>query len=232
MTSYPKDCKGNHGDEGNVFDDDQWPIGFDKNGEPNIVGYFPGGIDEFRSTTPVQRQRSKYLYWRRRFEPENAALVIIAERPPGSSGEYFEQAEARRQGEGEPLLNALVKQLGVQPVLKAEGLCELRKHGWVLIDATYEPVNAPGKTQRERNEVITRDYGELCSDLKRLLGARWCEVPLVLIKANVCRLLDPKLTKDGFNVLNKDRRIYFPSNGNQGHFDRQFRQIVPQTLCV
>ena len=129
----------------------------------------------------------------------------------------------------EPLLNALVKQLDVQPVLKADGLLELKKQGWVLIDATYEPVN--GKTRRERNEVIERDYDELCGDLKRLLGVRWCDVPLVLIKANVCRLLEPKLKKDGFKVLNKEGRlVYFPSTGNQGHFDRQFRAIVPKTL--
>jgi hypothetical protein len=59
-----------------------------------------------------------------------------------------------------------------------------------------------------------------------LLAARWREVPLVLIKANVCRLLEPRLKKDGFRVLNKDRIIPFPSTGHQLDFDQQFREIV------
>ena len=255
-TSDPKDRKGDHGEEKDMFHDDHWPIGFDKNGEPNIVGYFPGGIEEFRSSTPVQRRRSKYLYWRRGFEPENVTLVIVAELPP-VSGEYVYKPKPGAKVREEPLLNALVTQLGVQPELKDEGLGELRKQGWVLVDATYEPVNGPTKkqrereameraynelcgdatyepvkalTERERNKVIKRDYDELCGDLKRLLGTCWRKVPLVLIKANVCRLLDKRLKGDGFNVLNEGRLVYFPSHGHQPHFDRQFREIVPQTL--
>ena len=95
----------------------------------------------------------------------------------------------------------------------------------MLIDATYEPVNALNK--RDRDMVIERDYLELCGDLKRLLATRWSEVPLVLIKANVCKLLEPKLKRDGFNVLNKGRSVYFPASGQQLIFDRQFGEIAP-----
>jgi hypothetical protein len=80
-----------------------------------------------------------------------------------------------------------------------------------------------------RDLVIARDYQELCGDLKRLLATRWNGVPLALIKANVCKLLEPKLKEDEFNVLNKGRTVYFPSHGRQPDFDRQFREIVPQT---
>ena len=34
----------------------------------------------------------------------------------------------------------------------------------------------------------------------------------------------------GFKVLNKGRIVYFPGFGHQRDFDRQFREIVPQTL--
>jgi hypothetical protein len=50
-------------------------------------------------------------------------------------------------------------------------------------------------------------------------------IPLVLIKANVCRLR-PKLVQDGFNVLNGDRLIYFPSTSRQKEFHRQFGAIL------
>ena len=49
--------------------------------------------------------------------------------------------------------------------------------------------------------------------------------PLILIKANVCRILEPKLAQDGFNVLNRGRVIYFPAWGRQKDFFRQFGAI-------
>jgi len=51
-------------------------------------------------------------------------------------------------------------------------------------------------------------------------------IPLVLIKENVCRILEPKLAEDGLNVLNGGRVIYFPSTGRQKQFHRQFSTIV------
>jgi hypothetical protein len=50
--------------------------------------------------------------------------------------------------------------------------------------------------------------------------------PLILIKANVCQILEPKLAHDGFNVLNRGRVIYFPSTGWQKDFFRQLGAIL------
>ena len=172
----------------------------------------------------VQKQRGEYLSLRREFEPTTVKLVIVAELPP-ASGKYFYDRDGKVS---EPLFNALMKQLGIQPKTKFEGLREFQRRGWVLVDATYEPVNARDKPARDL--VIARDFPELCGDLKRLLASCWSEIPLILIKANVCKLLEPKLKEDGFNVLNKCRSVHFPSHGRQPDFDRQFREIVPQTL--
>ena len=173
----------------------------------------------------VQKQRSYYLDLRREFEPTGIKLVIVAESPPESeSGKYFYIPGGTVS---ELLFKALMKQLCIQPKTKPEGLRKFQNRGWVLVDATYEPVNK----NTAPDLVIERDYPELCGDLKRLLATRWSEVPLVLIKANVCKLLEPKLKKDGFNVLNKkDRMVPFPSHGHQPVFDSRFREIVPQTL--
>ncbi len=173
----------------------------------------------------VQKQRRYYLDLRRKFEPSSVTLVIVAESPP-TSGKYFYDPDGHVS---EPLFNALMKQLGIpKPKTKCEGLSEFQKRGWALVDATYDPVNA--LDERGRRLVICRDYPELCDDLKRLLATRWSAVPLVLIKANVCQLLEPKLKDSGFNVLNKGRIVYFPATRHQRNFDRQFREIVPQTL--
>jgi hypothetical protein len=90
------------------------------------------------------------------------------------------------------------------------------------VDPTYELVNTyDGK---RRDEVISRDYEQLREDLDHLLPDR--TIPIVLLKANVCRLLEPRLTRDGFNVLNGGRLVYFPSTGQQRKFREQFGAIL------
>ena len=86
----------------------------------------------------VQKQRGEYLSLRREFEPTTVTLVIVAESPP-ASGKYFYNPDGEVS---EPLFNALMKQLGIQPKTKFEGLREFQKRGWVLVDATYEPRQA------------------------------------------------------------------------------------------
>ena len=80
----------------------------------------------------------------------------------------------------------------------------------------------------KRNEIISRDYASLRSDLSGLMSGR--SIPIVIIKANVCRVLEPKLIGDGFNVLNKGDPVYFPSSGQQKEFQHQFATVVKRTL--
>lgn len=166
-------------------------------------------------------QRNEYLSLRCEFEPKALKLIIVAESPPKSLL-YFYKTDGKTT---EPLFRALMKQIGVQPETKLEGLCKLREHGWLLVDATYKPVNEPGDRQR-RDSVIKEDYPELIRDLDKLLDNRRSKVPLVLIKANVCRLLEPKLTDDGFNVLNEKQVVYFPAMRWEPKFHWQFHKVV------
>lgn len=91
-----------------------------------------------------------------------------------------------------------------------------------MVDATYEPVNK--LTDKGRDEVIKRDYPLLFDDLASLTPDRL--VPLILIKANVCRLLEHKLKEDGFEVLNRGIAIPFPASGRQTEFREKFRAAV------
>jgi hypothetical protein len=167
-------------------------------------------------------ERDEYLLLRREFEPRTVTLVIVAESPP-ISGKYFYKTDGKPT---EPLFSAMMKQIGVnKPATKCEGLRAFQGCGWVLVDATYKQVNEPGD-HRRRDLVIKEDYPCLVRDLTRLVGARRGVVPVVLIKANVCRLLEPWLKDDGFNVLNEDRVIYFPAMRWQPEFEKQFRKIV------
>jgi hypothetical protein len=170
--------------------------------------------------------RDHYLRLRRDNQPENIRLVIIAESPP-ASGKYFYDPTGSTK---EPLFAAIMQQLGIAPRTKQAGLRELQERGWVLVDATYQPVDKLTKNAgHDRDEVIIRDYRLLRDDLASLTPNR--SIPLVLIKANVCRLLEPLLSRDGFRVLNGGRTIYFPSNGRQTDFRNQFSGVVGTISC-
>lgn len=162
--------------------------------------------------------RNEYLAFRRRYEPENITLVVIAEFPP-ASGRYFYNPAGRSS---EPLFAAMMGQLGLSPSAKKDGLLKFQQCGWVLVDATYEPVNEFTRSNRDRS--IDRDYSLLRDDLARLTPDRLA--PLVLIKANVCRLLEPKLVQDGFNVVNRGIVAPFPSAGQQKRFREKFSLIM------
>jgi len=152
-------------------------------------------------------------------------LVIVAESPP-VSGLYFYDAKGKST---EPLFSALMKQLAFSPGFKEDGLKEFQRRGWILVDATYEPVNTPGISNRDRDDIIQRDYPLLRADLEGLLSDR--STPLILIKANIYRLLKNRLIEDTFNVLN-DRSLPFPSTGHQTEFYNEFAAILKSTGLV
>src|SRR5882762_10459054 len=109
--------------------------------------------------------RDYYLRLRREYQPENIKLVIIAESPP-ASGKYFYDPTGSAK---EPLFAAIMLQLGLSPITKEAGLRELQQKGWVLVDATYEPVDKLTKdASHDRDEVIVRDYPLLIDDLASL----------------------------------------------------------------
>jgi hypothetical protein len=145
-------------------------------------------------------------------------LVVIAESPP-ASGQYFYNPDGPWT---EPLFAGLMKQLRFSPSSKKDGLAEFQRRGWILVDGTYQPVNKLSDADADR--VIIRDYELLRDDLLGLMADR--SKPLILIKANVCRILEPKLNDDRFNVLNRGNAVYFPGSGRQTDFHHQFGAIL------
>jgi hypothetical protein len=165
------------------------------------------------------RDRSYYHSLRGQYQPEHLKLVVIAESPP-ISGKYFYDKSGVPT---EPLFSALMQRLNVTGVTKEEGLREFQRRGWILVDATYEQIN-DDRSNAARDLAIESDYHLLLDDLKKLSSDP--SLPIVLLKANVCRLLEPKLTSDGFNVINRGQPIYFPSNGQQNKSKQQFVSIL------
>jgi hypothetical protein len=164
--------------------------------------------------------RAEYLRLRSPYVPEHRRIVFVLESPP-KSGLYFYNSEGRVS---EPLFSAMLKDIiGIKPRSKDEGLREFSARGFLLIDATYTPINHDHLSDRERNTRILDDLPVLVDELRQYVGPG---TGVVLVKANVCTLLEPILTARGFPVLNRGRIIPFPSNGQQGKFRMAMRQVL------
>jgi hypothetical protein len=155
--------------------------------------------------------KADYLRFRREFEPKTVELVIIAESPPENQTYFYKPDGSVKEW----LFSALMEQLDFAPKTKEGGLREVQRRGWILVDATYEPVNGL-KQVWKRNKVIESDYPLLVAALIEISPDK--SVPIILVKKNVCEMLDRWLTDDGFNVLNKGVRVHFPSHSRQRNF--------------
>jgi len=162
-----------------------------------------------------------YKALRQAYWPEVVTLVIVAESLPvpknDSPGLCFYQPTGKVS---EPLFRAIMKVMGYTPKSKADGLAEMKRRGWLLVDATYEPVDGYKGAQRKR--AILSGYAQL-TDILRPLAA----VPVIVIKANVGRLLIPRLRKDRFDVRN-EAPIPFPSHSHQVRFQALMAPLISE----
>jgi hypothetical protein len=165
--------------------------------------------------------KSHYHKLRNQYRPTHIELVFVLESPP-ASGKYFYDPEGATT---EPLFSATMKIIGKNPATKDEGLTAFQAKGLLLMDATYQPVNEI-KNQRKRNQAILKALPELIDDLNRTLPNR--RTRLVLVKANICRLLEARLPDKGFNVLNDGTILPFPSRGHQGIFHERLQQLFKE----
>jgi hypothetical protein len=162
--------------------------------------------------------RSDYLSLRERYYPKHAKIIFVLESPP-KSGLYFYNPDGLVT---EPLFRAMMKDvLEIQPKSKHEGLTEFAAWGYLLIDATYIPVN--GLSSDVRDAVIEKDFPLLVEELHRYADS---ETKVVLVKVNVCKLLESRLVDQRFTVLNRGKRIPFPSTGQQNKFRSLVRPML------
>jgi hypothetical protein len=154
------------------------------------------------------------------YTPAHPKLIFVLESPP-KSGLYFYDPTGRVS---EPLFSAMMTDvLGIKPATKEDGLKAFAARGCLLVDATYSPVNHDHLSPRERNALILQDFPLLKADLREYARV---DTRIVIVKANVCDLLEARLTSAGFTVINKGKRIPFPSTGQQG----KFRVLIAEVL--
>jgi hypothetical protein len=173
------------------------------------------------------KNQNYYFKLKNKYRPKKIKLIILAESPP-VSGKYFYDETGKTS---EPLFSALMKSMVYKPKDKKDGLAYFQKRGFILVDATYHPVNhLSGKT---RDIAIMGDFQLLIDDLNELCGAD--DILLLLIKANICRMLEDKLLLNKFKVINDGVVVPFPSTGQQKRFQEKIKLIfkngkIPRTF--
>lgn len=163
--------------------------------------------------------KQHYHDQRRQWAPRDLRLIVIAESPP-ADGHYLYDVEGNTR---ESLFMELLIQLfGVVPKSKKAGLRALQQWGVILLDATYTPLH--GLKPAARNNAVKESIPALIEELESIEDAR--RVPVVLIKKNVCDLLEAPLVAAGFKVANEGKMVAFPGSGQQANFRKTFSQIL------
>ncbi|MDP3792675.1 MAG: hypothetical protein Q8Q89_03010 [bacterium] len=166
--------------------------------------------------------RNYYVKLRNKYLPEKIKIVFILESPP-KSGLYFYKKEGRTT---EPLFSAMMRYvLKYKPENKKDGLVQFKKAGLFLMDATYRQINHLPIGERDR--IILDDFPLLIRDLKKVVRRN---EKLILVKSNICRILENKLGDNGFTVINRGTIVPFPATGNQLKFKQKISKILKNTV--
>jgi hypothetical protein len=163
--------------------------------------------------------KAYYIDLRNKYRPGKIRVTFVLESPP-ISGKYFYEPEGKTS---EPLFSAMMKVIGNEPATKEDGLVAFSTTGFFLVNATYSPVNHI-KSMKKRNEAILADLPELIQDLKHTVGNQGAK--LVLVKANICRLLEKPLKSAGLNVTNNGTVVPFPSHNHQANFHKNIKKVL------
>ncbi len=162
--------------------------------------------------TDWEKLRDNYI-------PEKIKIVFVLESPPEGHGYVYD-----KNGRiSEILFRSFMALLREKPETKNEGLKILQKKGWLLTNPIYEPVNKI--SDKEADEKILANYSNFKKDLLKLLGNNK-KIPIILVKSNICKLLEKPLVEDGFNILNKGIMVPFPMHYHFENFKNKIEILL------
>ncbi len=160
-----------------------------------------------------------FIDLRNRFLPKEVRLAFILESPPEHGGYFYDPL-----GRPSELLFRSMMQcvMGKRFETKQDGLEAFASAGFVLVNPIYTPVDK--LPDKKADELILRNYDNFLADLIGTIKTK--SVPLLLIKKNICQLLEPKLLQDGFRILNNGESIPFPMHYHYRTFEETVRRLA------
>lgn len=177
---------------------------------------------------------------RLKYKPDEIKILFVAEAPPESIDRffYYENVQTR-----DALFVNLMQVL--YPELRSENggsIVDIRKNkadllkrfqadGYYLIDALPEPISLK-LTSPKRTKLIKARKDEIADQIRLLIpkgpyNPEQPHVGIVLVKATVFDALeDYLLVEQRLPVLNRMRKIPFPSHGNSVNFQRLTHEVL------
>ncbi|WP_424947058.1 Swt1 family HEPN domain-containing protein [Candidatus Spongiihabitans sp.] len=150
------------------------------------------------------------------FRPDQPKAVVIAESPPASGKFFYDSQGAADETLFATLMRAFMRR---EYDTKQAGLWDFQQAGYLLLDATYTPVNQ--LPPERKDEIIIRDLPLLLSDFEYYGVSK--ETPIILMKkGTVCRLLEPKLKNNGYNIVGC---VGFPRYKTEPYYHKVEKEI-------
>lgn len=163
---------------------------------------------------------NQYISLRNKYLPATLKVVFVLESPPAGHGYFYDEAGKPSEVLFRSFMSCL---FGYRPVTKREGLEKLSKGGYLLVNPIYEPVNK--LPDHVANRLILANYNNFIQDLLEL-GAD--KARLILVKKNICQLLETPLLADGFNVLNQGVTVPFPLHYHLNSFTSEVQRMLAE----
>lgn len=162
--------------------------------------------------------RKKFISLRNKYKPKNIKVIFVLESPPDGHGYVYDPSGHV----GEVLFRAFMKLLNIKPENKEQGLNFLKERGVLLLNPVYIPLNK--LSDKKANEIILKNLDTFSKDLQKLNPKK--DIPLILVKSNICKLLEEPLREKGFNVLNSGVTIPFPMHYHQESFYKKCHTLL------
>lgn len=163
------------------------------------------------------KAREKYL-------PKIIKFLFIAEAPPSVDRFfYFEEIT-----EHDNLFKSMMKTLYSEKELdfnkskniKSRLLRKFCNDGFFLLDAVEDVL--PNNKKSTKRNYIKNDYNKFCNKLEKY---KIKNKPIILISKYVYEILKPKLTDDGYNVIN-NKMIPFPLYNGKSEFEFLIAELL------
>jgi hypothetical protein len=161
---------------------------------------------------------------RKKYKPKKAKVVFVAEAPPDSLDRFFYYEDVKKADYLflgiidvlYPGLKEAYMEFERHTKLKENILEQFKKDGYYLLDLYELPISMNYENDSKAIDKLSKKLEKICDK----------KTPVILIKANVYDVAYYPL-KSKFNVINK--RISFPSNGNQIKFKESFTEAINET---
>jgi len=162
-----------------------------------------------------------YKELRNRYLPKQLKVIFILESPPTNGGYFYDESGKPSELLFRSMISAL---LNIKPSTKKEGLQKFADAGFIIINPIYIPVDK--LPDKEADNLILKNYPNFIDDLNQIVRGK--KIDLILIKKNICALLENRLANDGFNVLNHGLSLPFPMHYYFEDFRKKLNSLIVQ----